>query len=100
MSNRLELSGVVARAPETRVTPAGIPLTRFVLDHDSEQEEAGLRRQVRLRITVIATGEALSSRVKGLVVGDRLIVAGFLNRTLTRDGQPRLVLHAQQLIND
>ncbi len=100
MINRLQLAGAVARAPETRLNPAGIPLTRFALDHHSEQEEAGLRRQVQLRITVMATGDELSRRARRLQVGEHVTVTGFLQRTLTRNGQPRLVLHAQQLTTD
>ena len=37
-----------------RYTPAGIPVIEFKLDHESEQDEAGTKRQVKAQISAVA----------------------------------------------
>ena len=93
--NRLVLAGVVKQAPQTRHTPSGIPITRFTLVHQSVQHEAGLERQVQCQIGVIASGDSLASICQALVAGEPVRVSGFLTRANHRDGEYRLVLHAQ-----
>ena len=39
-----------------RYTPAGIPLLSFVLQHASEQTEAGLKRKVECEVNAVALG--------------------------------------------
>ncbi len=91
------LGGIVHKAPETRHSPAGIPLTRFTLEHRSRQREAGLARDAFCRIVVICSGEALQQRAERLMVGQQVSVSGFVARADNRQGQSLLVLHAQQL---
>ncbi|MCE1644769.1 primosomal replication protein N, partial [Enterobacter hormaechei] len=40
-TNRLVLSGTVCKVPIRKVSPAGIPHCQFVLEHRSQQQEAG-----------------------------------------------------------
>jgi primosomal replication protein N len=96
-ANQVVLAGSVGKRPDTRNSPAGIPISRFVVEHVSEQMEAGHPRRVTLRIAVKAVGAGLQGAVKGLQEGDQVRVSGFLNRADYRQGEHRLVLHAQQI---
>ena len=96
--NRLIIAGTVVRAPETRYSPAGIPISRFAMEHQSRQLEAGMPREAVCRMTVVAAGESLQSAVCALVPGSRVRVSGFLSRAGHRAGEDRLVLHAQAIV--
>ncbi|MBD3669418.1 MAG: primosomal replication protein N [Gammaproteobacteria bacterium] len=93
------MSGQVDKAPQLRHTPAGIPITRFVLQHRSRQIEAGHPREVQCRILVMAAGEALAHRAEVLQVGEALRVEGFLSRSSHKGSEARLVLHAHKIEN-
>lgn len=93
----MSLAGQVARAVETRTSPAGIPISRFSLEHRSRQYEAGSEREVFCKIVVVAAGEALQSSVSGLKVGGQVRVEGFISRSSYRSEASHLVLHALQL---
>ena len=95
--NRLVLAGVVKNTPQTRHTPAGIPITRFTLCHDSIQQEAGMQRQAVCQIGVVVSGEQLHRQLAGLAGGEMLRVGGFLARANHRNGEYRLILHAQMI---
>ncbi len=97
MDNRLRLGGVVVDGPTTRMSPAGIAISRFLLEHRSEQQEAGMPRQVMCKITVIAAGQALQGAIEKLVVGCEVVVSGFISRANNRQGEYRLVLHADAI---
>lgn len=92
--NRVLMTGTVCNGPQTRRTPAGIPMTRFTLEHHSRQSVAGYPREARLRMIVLAGGEALSDRAGALCSGERVRVTGFLSRSDYRDDEHRVVLHA------
>ena len=85
---------MVCRAPDLRHSAAGIPISRFVIEHRSRQTEAGLHREVYCRIGVVASGTGLEAQVKRLAPATRVRVTGFLDRITNRQGEPRLVLHA------
>ena len=93
----MRLTGRVCSRPETRRSPAGIPIARFTLAHDSVQVEAGRPRQARLRIGVVAAGEGLQAAVRRLAEPAVVRVAGFLASAGYRAGEHRLVLHAQRI---
>ncbi len=96
-ANALVIEGQVIRLPETRHSPAGIPISRFVLEHQSRCDEAGAMREVRLRLGVVAAGRPLQQVVVRLVPGSRIRVEGFLARAGFRSAEHRLVLHAQSM---
>ena len=100
MLNRLSLSGRVGRKLETRITPGGVPLTRFTLAHRSQQLEDGLPVLTVLNILVVAAGKTLSEAAEHLQEGQAVVVEGFLNRAKLRERQSRLVLHAQEINAD
>ena len=94
--NCLMLTGAVVKTPKQSTSPAGITHSQFSIDHKSIQNEAGMNRQAFVRIQVVATGE-LSHLTRELVVGSEIKVSGFINRHESRNGNPLLVLHAQQI---
>ena len=94
--NCLVLVGEVVRSPKQSTSPAGITHSQFSIDHKSIQNEAGMNRQAFVRIQVVATGD-LSHLTRELVAGNVVRVTGFINRHESRNGNPLLVLHAQQI---
>ena len=90
------LTGSVVKAAKQSSSPAGIVHSQFSIDHKSIQYEAGLNRQAFVRIQVVATGD-LSHLTRELIVGQVVKVTGFINRHESRNGNPLLVLHAQQI---
>jgi primosomal replication protein N len=96
VDNRLVIAGTVERKPETRTSPAGIPIARFSLRHDSVQTEAGMSRKAACIIAVVASGMAIQSAVRQLEQGSAARVTGFLTRA-ERSEEYRLVLHAESI---
>ncbi|PKI17257.1 primosomal replication protein N [Colwellia sp. 12G3] len=94
--NCLVLIGEVVRTPKQSTSPAGISHSQFSIDHKSIQNEAGMNRQAFVRIQVVATGD-LSHLTRELVAGNVIKVTGFINRHESRNGNPLLALHAQQI---
>ena len=86
------LNGVVIGLEATRYTPAGIPLLSFVLQHTSEQTEAGLKRKVECEVNAVAIGELANSNIQ---LGSSLKAKGFLAKRSAKSTQ--LVLHIEQL---
>ena len=100
--NRVSLEGAVCDGLDERWTPAGLPIVRFPLEHWSRASVAGLERTIACRITVVALGEELAARARGLSAGDACRVDGFLaQRVRRRQGEEtvfgRLELHAETL---
>ncbi len=94
--NCLVLTGLVVKTPKQSTSPAGINHSQFSIDHKSIQKEAGMNRQAFVRIQVVVTGE-LSHLTRELVAGTVVKVSGFINRHESRNGNPLLALHAQQI---
>ncbi|TKB47867.1 primosomal replication protein N [Thalassotalea mangrovi] len=95
--NCLELTGSVVKPPKLSTSPAGIHHCQFVIDHKSTQIEDGLNRNAFVRMQVVATGQWSQSLTRDLTAGCNVKVRGFINRHERRNGNPILVLHAQQI---
>ncbi|SEO59386.1 primosomal replication protein N [Aquisalimonas asiatica] len=95
--NRLALTGQLLDDPQTRMTPAGVPVSRFTLEHESGQPEAGQHREVRFRIAVHARGQALQDVIGRLRAGSPVRVLGYLGRSGHRPEQHRLVVFARRI---
>jgi len=95
--NCLTIAGHVAGPCETRTSPAGIAITRFLLEHRSAQVEAGIPREVTCRVPIMACGEPLAETTRRLSPGTRIRVRGFVGRANHREGEYRLVLHADRI---
>jgi len=97
IENCLVLVGAVVKIPKLSTSPAGIHHCQFSMDHRSIQQEAGMNRQTFVRIQVVATGELSQHLTRDLTAGCEIKVTGFINRHESRNGNPLLVLHAQQI---
>ena len=92
--NRVELSGRLLEAGTLRHTPAGVAALQFKLAHESEQEEAGVKRKVQAEIGAIAF-EAQARLIAGRPLGSPVKVEGFLSAKNKR--AKRLMLHVTNI---
>lgn len=86
------INGVVLAIEPLRYTPAGLPLLSFVLQHASEQIEAGLKRKVECEVNAVAIGNIAKQHIQQ---GSVIKVKGFLAKRSAKSSQ--LVLHVKQL---
>ena len=86
------LSGVVVHIEPIRYTPAGIPLLSFVMQHASEQIEAGLKRKVECEVSAVVIGELAKSNIQ---LGSAIKAKGFLAKRSAKSTQ--LVIHIEKL---
>ncbi|MDF0534759.1 primosomal replication protein N [Shewanella yunxiaonensis] len=95
-TNHLELSGKIIRCRHFR-SPAGIEHTVIQLEHKSQRFEAELPRNVYCLLQVVMSGERFNSVTEKLKAGVDVQVSGFLTLQQSRNGQSRLVLHAENV---
>jgi len=76
-TNQLALAGRISELDALRHTPAGIPLLDFRLEHESEQTEAGMARQVRLEVACLATKRE-ARLLAAAPLGAKVELRGFL----------------------
>ena len=94
--NALALSGTVIGLEPIRYTPAGLPLLSFVLQHASEQIEAGLRRKVECEVNAVVLGNLASELAKQQIsLGMAINVQGFLAKRSAKSTQ--LIMHVTHL---
>ncbi|TAG35306.1 MAG: primosomal replication protein N [Polaromonas sp.] len=89
--NAVALTACIAEASPLRYTPAGIPVLNLILEHESEVEEVGITRQVKLTIRAVAFG-ALAETSARLELGKPKFFNGFLMNAATRRS---IVFHIQ-----
>ena len=77
-----------------RFTPAGIPVVEFRLQHESEQDEAGMKRKVQAELPGIAF-EAQARLIAGSKLGVAAKLEGFLAAKSKRSKRP--VLHVTNI---
>jgi primosomal replication protein N len=92
--NRVELSGRLLELGRLRHTPAGVAALEFKLEHESEQQEAGVTRKVQAEIGAIAF-EAQARLMAGRPLGSQVKVEGFLSAKSKR--AKRLMLHVTNI---
>jgi primosomal replication protein N len=85
--NSVTLIASIISLSALRYTPAGIPVVELGLLAESEQTEAGRKRQVALDIMALAAGEAAEVLSKAQL-GARLRMQGFL----AHKGKSRITL--------
>ena len=96
-ANRLVLSGTVCKTPIRKTSPSGIPHCQFVLEHHSQQQEAGFNRQAWCRMPIVVSGPQSQALTHSITVGSNLKVTGFISSHQGRNGLNKLVLHAEQI---
>ena len=92
--NRVQLSGQLLSVQPIRYTPAGIPVTEATLGHHSEQQEAGLKRQVTCEVPVKALGP-LAHQLAAASIGTALKASGFIAAKSLKSRQ--LILHLETI---
>ena len=97
LDNSLVIAGWVTGSSQTRYSPAGFPITCFLLEHHSHQVEVSMPREARCRIPVLACGETLAGNAQALTPGTLVRVRGFICRADYRQGENRLVVHAEHI---
>jgi len=68
--NRIELDGRLVNQPEVRMTPAGTPVIRFVVDCSTPTEE--------LKLGIVMTGDSALAAKEILRAGRQVKVSGRL----------------------
>ncbi len=91
--NSVKLTARIAEASPLRYTPAGIPALNLVLEHESEVEEGGATRQVKLTVRAVAFG-ALAETSSKVELGQVQLFTGFLINARTSKS---LVFHIQAI---
>jgi primosomal replication protein N len=89
--NQLALTARIAEASAMRYTPAGLPAIDLRLEHESEANEAGQARQVKVAIKAVAFG-SVAEALAAQVMGSEWKFNGFL--ATPRNGK-HAVLHIQ-----
>ena len=95
-ANSLVLSACIAELEALRYTPAGIPALNLRLEHESETQEAGLARQIKVVVKAVAFG-ALAERLVKQAIGSVWKFQGFLGNS--RHGNS-IVFHIQEFSQD
>ena len=89
---------MIAQLKALRYTPAGVPVVEFRLKHESERDEAGVKRKVSAEIDAIAF-EAQALLIAGgsskMTLGRPLKAEGFLCAKSRQSSKP--VLHVTNI---
>jgi primosomal replication protein N len=93
-ANHMEVSGRLVELDALRFTPAGIPVVKFRLEHQSEQVEAGVAKKVSCEFEGLAVEEN-ARLLSAANLGMTLRLRGFMDRK-SRNSQ-RLVLHTTHI---
>lgn len=94
--NQVRLSARVVEAGALRHTPAGLPALDLLLEHESEVEQLGQVRKVRLVLKALALG-TLAERLATQAIGSHWRFSGFL--ASPRRGR-QVVFHIQDFQQD
>ncbi len=92
--NRLVLHGKLIELDALRHTPAGVPILKFRVGHESGQTEAGGERRVSCEVACVAF-EREARLLASAVLGSEMTVSGFIERKGRTSSQ--LVLHATHI---
>ena len=95
-ANRVVLTACIAELESQRYTPAGLPALNLTLEHESEMQEAGQARQVKLVIKAVAFG-AMAERIAKQAIGSLWRFEGFL--ASGRNGKG-VVFHIQEMLQE
>ena len=94
--NHVVLTACIAEANALRYTPAGLPALDVRLECESQVEEAGQTRQVKVDVKAVALG-AVAERIGKQPIGSVWRFTGFL--ATPRNGK-HAVLHIQEFQQD
>lgn len=90
--NQLVLTACLVEVSPLRYTPAGLPALNFSLESDTEVQEMGAKRQVKVSLNAIAIGH-LAESIGKQALGSVWKFTGFLGAA--RQGK-NVVFHIQE----
>ena len=76
MNNRLVIDGEILSLEPERFSPAGIPIAKATLKHESRQSG----QLMQCELTIAAQGE-MARKLSGLSPGSQITVSGAITRT-------------------
>ena len=88
------LQGKLIELDALRHTPAGVPILKFRIGHESGQTEAGSERTVSCEVACVAF-EREARLLASVTLGMEMTVSGFIERKGRSSNQ--LVLHATNI---
>jgi len=89
--NQLKLGGLITRVYPIRQTPSGVNIARFVLEHSSNQLEAGASCVIKCKMFCIWVKPTFQLIPEGVHVE----VSGFVSQ----NAKLQLVLHITEFLN-
>jgi primosomal replication protein N len=92
--NRVVLRARLIELDALRYTPAGVPIVKFRLSHESSQQEAGTLRKVDCELAGVAF-ETEAKLIAAAQLGTAMSITGFLDRRGRSSRQ--IVLHATHI---
>ena len=92
IANQLVLTACIVELEALRYTPSGLPALNLKLEHESEIDEAGQKRQVKATVKSVAFG-VIAERLVKQVVSSTWNFNGFL--ATPRNGK-YVVFHIQE----
>jgi primosomal replication protein N len=90
--NQLVLTACLVEVSPLRYTPAGLPALNFSLESDTEVQEMGTKRQVKVSLNAVAIGH-LAESIGKQALGSVWKFTGFLGAA--RQGK-NVVFHIQE----
>ena len=93
--NQLVLTACLVEISSLRYTPAGLPALNFLLESETQVQEMGAKRQVKVNLNALAIGHVAESIGK-LAVGSIWKFTGFLGAA--RQGK-NVVFHIQEFVS-
>ena len=90
--NQLVLTACLVEVSPLRYTPAGLPALNFSLESDTEIQEMGTKRQVKVSLKALAIGH-LAESIGKQTLGSAWKFTGFLGAA--RQGK-NVVFHIQE----
>ena len=90
--NQLALTACLVEVSPLRYTPAGLPALNFSLESDTEVQELGAKRQVKVSLKALAIGH-LAESIGKQTLGSVWKFTGFLGAA--RQGK-NVVFHIQE----
>ena len=89
--NEVHLTGIITKTYPIFTTPSGVKVSRFLLEHKSEQLENGQKRRVNCKVFCIAIAAEVCESMSGCHVS----VNGFLSV----NAQNKLILNITNIQN-
>lgn len=99
MQNNFAIDGTICTEPKFAQTLSGIPQCQWIMQHQSECYEQGIRRKVWLRLAVVVCGKELCDQVHNdnYQIGTTIRCVGFLGATKSRKNDTQIILHSQTI---